>query len=125
MIFAPICAARGPPWERKGLPVETSGVCEYVEKLVFGKLSIFFCEIVTPAGSGLKLGWFKRLKTSNRSCRLILSVILVVLFRLKSVWTKCGPRKALRPHVPMVPSAGMENIAGTLVMVGLLGSLNW
>src|SRR6266699_3790410 len=42
MIFAPICPARGPPWERKGLPEETSGVCEYVEKLVFGKLSIFF-----------------------------------------------------------------------------------
>src|SRR5205807_8689742 len=104
---------------------EISGVWVYVEKVAFGKLSIFFWEIFAPAGNVLKLGWFKRLKISKRSWRLILSVIFVVLFRLKSHWTICGPRKALRPQVPMVPSAGMANTAGTLVMVGLLGSLNW
>ena len=99
------------------MPAKISGVVEYLEKLLFPMLVLL--------GVELKLGWFNRLKISKRSCRLILSVILVVLLRLKSHCLNPGPRKELRPQVPMVFSAGSENIADAFVMVGLLGSLNW
>src|SRR5271168_1785947 len=115
--FTPSCMARGPPWERKGLPELTSGVVAIVEKLPL--------VAVLLVGTELKLGWFKTLKISQRNWRLTRSVILVVLLRLASHCTKCGPRRLLRPQVPTVPGAGMLKMAAAFVIVGLLGSLNW
>ena len=117
MILAPICAARAPPCERNGLPEAISGVCPKFEKLPLVALALL--------GNELKLGWFNKLKTSKRSWMLILSEILVVLLMLKSHCLNPGPRKALRPQVPIVLGAGTENIASAFVMVALLGSLNW
>src|SRR5215470_3290210 len=119
MIFAPICPARAPPCERNGLPDAMSGVCVNWEKPLTSGL-VF----VGNAGIGLKLGWFNRLKTSKRSWRLIRSVSLVFLITLKSHCLNPGPRNAFRPQLPMVLLAGIENMAGTFVIVGILGSLN-
>jgi hypothetical protein len=79
---------------------------------------------VELAGVDLKLGWFSKLKISRRTWRLILSVILVVLITLKSHCRNPGPRKALRPQVPMVLFAGREKMADAFVIERLLGSLN-
>src|SRR6266446_7007489 len=98
MIFAPTCPARAPPCERNGLPEAISGVCPKLEKLLLVALALL--------GSVLKLGWFNTLKISKRSWRLILSLILVFLTMLKSHCLNPGPRKALRPQVPMVLGAG-------------------
>ena len=58
MIFAPICAARAPPWERYGFPDAISGVCAYLEKFTsfgLGLVSLLE-EIVVLLGNELKLG---------------------------------------------------------------------
>src|SRR5690348_7647362 len=54
-----------------------------------------------------KFGWLKMSNASVRNCRLNRSVSFVFLTMDKSVLTKFGPVKALRPRLPKWSAAGV------------------
>src|SRR5579864_3235107 len=55
-----------------------------------------------------KLGWFKILKNSARSCRLTCSAIAVFLYTEKLNSLKGGPFRELRPRLPKWRVPGIQ-----------------
>ena len=49
-----------------------------------------------------KFGWLKMLKMSARNCIVTLSVMAKFFIPERSNWKYAGPRRALRPTVPIV-----------------------
>ncbi len=60
----------------------------------------------TVVFGGPKLAWFSTLKNSARNCRLMRSVMAVVLNNDASTSAKPGPVYTPRPRFPNVPAVG-------------------
>src|SRR3954468_13114126 len=105
---------REPPLPKNGLPRPTSGVeVDLMSPLPRpstpvsgGVLQLQVIPLArkstaNPGHSGLaKLGWFRMLKKSARSCMFTFSVSFVSFTTEKSQFLKVGPFRALRPRLP-------------------------
>src|SRR5438093_10852619 len=113
MIFTAHCIARGPPCAITGLPESTSGV-EFTT--ANEPLRTF-----APEPLLLKLPRFTRLrmlKISHRASILAPPDRWNDLRMLMSHWASPGCRAEFRPHVPIVPGAGVPNACAAFVMNG-------
>src|ERR1700733_4419314 len=73
---------------------------------------------IPPSGL-VKLGWLKMLKMSARNCIDTLSVMAKFFIPERSNWKYAGPRRALRPTVPIVPP-GVPSYVGSMAKASRL-----
>src|SRR2546428_13516832 len=67
--------------------------------------------VLPPLGSP-RLGWFRKLKNSARSCSRRLPPMPTFLNSAMSWFVYQGLRRMLRPALPNVPAGGAGNAAG-------------
>src|ERR1700730_3032544 len=69
-------------------------------------------ELHMPPFGFSKFGWLKMLKMSARNCSVNLSVMAKFFASERSSWQNRGPRRELRPTVPIV-SPGVPSYVGS------------
>jgi hypothetical protein len=69
-------------------------------------------EVHIPPSGLVKFGWLKMLKMSARNCIVTLSVMAKFFIPERSNWKYAGPRRELRPTVPIV-APGVPSYVGS------------